>query len=150
MTQSFNFQDPEVQNLIKIVSNQKLFEKILQKASSEDRDYLLSFASDLNNYIEANPILKFRNNNVPQQKFLAYTKPFQIFIGGNKGGKTATISKKAVDIALGLLPAFKRKPAIGKPLINWLCGETRDVLEQTPLEELTKWLRSDQYKIIRR
>lgn len=150
MTQSFNFEDPEVQNLIKIVSNPKLFEKILQKASQADREYLLSFASDLNNYIEANPILKFRKNNVPQQKFLGFTKPFQIFIGGNKGGKTATISKKAVDIALGMLPAFNRKPAVGKPLINWLCGETRDVLEQTPLEELTKWLRADQYKVIRR
>jgi len=38
----------------------------------------------------------------------------------------------------------------GRPLINWICGENRDVLEQTPLEELTKWLRPDQYKLMKK
>lgn len=142
--------NPKIQNLIKIVSDPILFKNTLLKLPVEGQKYIISFAEDWQKYVEQNPLLKFRKNNKPQLAFLDFDKPFQIFIGGNKGGKTATMTYKGIRIGLGLLPHFKRKPEVGKPLINWLCGETRDVLEQTPLEELTKWLRKDQWRLIRK
>ena len=146
----FDLSNPKIKNLVNIVSDPIVFKETLLKLSTEQQKYIIHFAEDWQKYIEQNPLLKFRKNNKPQLKFLNFDKPFQIFIGGNKGGKTATMTYKGVRIGLGKQPNFKRKPEVGKPLINWLCGETRDVLEQTPLEELTKWLRKDQWRLIRK
>lgn len=136
--------------LKKLIEKPEVFQSFLEKLPETDRAFVEKYVLDLQSHLELDPLKKFKHNNAKQLEFLKFTKPFQYFIGGNKGGKTATITYKGVLIALGLLPEFSRKPQEGKPLINWLCGEDRNVLEQTPLEEITKWLRPDQYKIIKK
>jgi hypothetical protein len=140
--------DKDKKKLIELMQNKEKFALFLSQLSKEDQEFYVSYTADLASYIEANPLLRFKKNNLQQQEFLAFDAPFQYFIGGNKGGKTATITYKAVLIALGEYPKFERKPLKGFPLINWLCGENRSVIEQTPIEELTKWLRPDQWKKI--
>lgn len=139
-----------MQMLAKLANNPEQLEKFLGQIPEEDQEYLLKFVGDLEQETERDPLKKFKKNNPKQVEFLDFKKCFQFFIGGNKGGKTATITYKGVLIALGKYPGFSRKPLPGRPLICWLCGEDRNVLEQTPLEELTKWLRQDQYKIIKK
>ena len=136
--------------LLKLIQDPVAFKAFIEKLPPEEQDFFLKFAVDLGNYVELNPLNKFKKNNVQQQEFLEFTSPFQYFIGGNKGGKTATITYKGILVALGLHPGFKRKPEVGNPLINWLCGENRAVIEETPLQELRKWLRPDQWKLIKK
>lgn len=135
---------------VELINSPKAFKLFLEKLPEADREFFQMLALDLESHVELDPLRKFKKNNPKQMTFLDFTVPFQYFIGGNKGGKTATITYKGATIALGKNPLFKRKPLPGKPLINWLCGEDRNVLEQTPLEELTKWLRPDQYKCIKK
>jgi hypothetical protein len=143
--------DQELTEIVKLLieDEAKLLE-FLEQLNPLDRQFVEDFIVDLDAHTELDPLTKFKYNNDKQIEFLSFDKPFQFFIGGNKGGKTATITYKGDKIALGLDPTFKRKPTERAPLINWLCGENRDVLEQTPKDELLKWLRPDQYKIIKK
>jgi len=144
------------QKLKKIINDPTKLKAVLTKLPPTEREYIEKYIVDIGGHVEENPLKKFktkRSDGSPDVKtleFLSWTKPFQFIIGGNKGGKTAKITYKGDLIALGLHDKFKRKPEPGRPLINWLCGENRDVLEQTPVEELTKWLRPDQWKAIKK
>lgn len=136
--------------LKKLIADPEKLKAFMEALPEDERVFFEKYLIDVESYLEMNPLQKFKMNNVKQVEFLKFTKPFQYFIGGNKGGKTATITYKGVLIALNQFPGFERKAMPGRPLINWLCGEDRNVLEQTPLQELVKWLRPDQYRIIKK
>jgi len=139
-----------LQYIQEIASDEKKLATFLSNLDKKDRAFVEGFLSDIETHIEMDPLMKFQYNNDKQIEFLGFIKSFQFFIGGNKGGKTATTTFKGDLIALHKLDSFPRKATAKVPLIHWLCGENRDVLEQTPMQELIKWLRDDQYKIIRR
>ncbi len=148
MTQILSKQELEM--LESLAKDPQKLTTFLNNLPEEDREFFENYLVDLEAHVELDPLKKFKRNNKKQLDFLDFKKPFQFFIGGNKGGKTATITYKGVLIGLNKFPGFPRKAMPGRPLINWICGENRDVLEQTPLEELTKWLRPDQYKLMKK
>ena len=126
------------------------FKNFIARLPPPEQTFFLKYAADLGAHVEDDPSMKFKKNNPKQLEFLDFTAPFQFFIGGNKAGKTATIGYKSSRIAVNKFDLFPRKATVGKPLTNWICGENRGVIEQTPLEELTKWLRPDQWRIMKK
>lgn len=121
----------------------KLQEEI-RSLSKEEKIARLKAFDDLKALEAMEPLSRFKKNNRKQQEFLNFKNIFQFFIGGNKAGKTGTGTYKLVNICLGLEPNFPHEP----PLSCWVCGETRPVLNDTVTKQITKWLRTDQYKII--
>lgn len=117
----------------------------IENMTKEEMVAYLSALDDIKTQEQINPLTRFRHNNEKQQEFLKFTKPFQFFIGGNKAGKTGTMTYKAINIILGNNPKFPHEP----PLTVWVCGETRPVLDDTITKQLKKWLREDQYKIVK-
>jgi len=119
--------------------------KVIGSLSKEEIVARLKAVQDIKAIEAANPLLRFRHNNPKQQEFLKFKNIFQFFIGGNKAGKTGTGTYKLVNIVLGKNPDFPHEP----PLSCWVCGETRPVLDDTITKQILKWLRPDQYRIVK-
>lgn len=92
------------------------------------------------------PLFMYEAVSPKHEIFQRMKKRIQLMFGSNKSGKSGNGSKKIVDICKGLCPNFPYKPMPNAPIYGWVCSETRAMLEETPLQQLKKWLREDEWE----
>lgn len=90
------------------------------------------------------PLIGYQKVSPKQIEFINFFNRIQCMFGSNKSGKSGTGAYKVALISQGQLESFPYKPAPGKTIYGWCCSETRALLEDAPLKQLKKWLRTDQ------
>lgn len=119
---------------------------------SQLRFYLKTWfeREDFKNSIkQQHPIIQYECVSPKHKTFKGFKNRIQLGLGSNKSGKSGMGSYKIDLIGLNQLPDFPFKSAPGDTLYGWCCSENREMIEETPLKELMKWLREDQYELKR-
>ena len=95
------------------------------------------------------PLIAFREISPKHMIFQSWISRLQLMFGSNKSGKSGNGGKKTATITQGLNPKFPEQPHPDRVARGWICNTTRALIEQTTLIEFLKWLRPDQYKLVR-